>query len=195
MKHGRGQIAVSPWYEVTVMPRGLCLALFVAAGFAGGAAGCGGARAGFDGTTYKDGALAFHVPERPSSWRAVGVEGAALAFRDEAHDAMVLVNGHCGEKDDDAPLVALTNHLILGTTERAVSVEETIPMDGREARHTAMVAKLDGVPRSFDIFVMKKDGCVYDLVYVGAPTSTAAGAPEFERFAHGFRTLRGAEEP
>ena len=30
-------------------------------------------------------------------------------------------------------------------------------------------AKLDGVPMSYDIFVEKKNGCVYDLVYVGRP--------------------------
>ena len=37
-------------------------------------------------------------------------------------------------------------------------------MDGREAMHTVMSAKLDGVPKMFDAYVLKKDGCVYDFV-------------------------------
>ena len=50
-----------------------------------------------------------------------------------------------------------------------------------------MRAKLDGVPMQYDIYVMKKDGCVYDLVYVAPPGRFAAGAADFERFAHGLR--------
>jgi hypothetical protein len=34
---------------------------------------------------------------------------------------------------------------------------------------------------------MKKDGCVYDLVYVAPPARFTAGAADFERFALGLR--------
>jgi hypothetical protein len=50
-----------------------------------------------------------------------------------------------------------------------------------------MRAKLDGVPMQYDIYVMKKDGCVYDLVYVAPPARFTAGAADFERFALGLR--------
>jgi hypothetical protein len=157
------------------------------------ATACGGSRPAFDGTVFRQGAVAFRVPKVPSGWTRVDVTDAALAFRDGAHDGSVLVNARCGEKDGDAPLVALTNQLVMGTTERAQSLEETLPFDGREARHTRMTAKLDGVPRDFDIFVLKKDGCVYDFVYVSAPEHAALGTPEFEGFVRGFHTVRGDE--
>ena len=35
---------------------------------------------------------------------------------------------------------------------------------------------LDGVPMAYDIFVLKKDGCVYDLVYVAPPDAAGQGA-------------------
>jgi hypothetical protein len=172
------------------MLRGVMTAAFASAF----ALACGASRPAFDGTVFRHGTVAFRVPKVPGGWTRMDVTDAALAFRDAANDGSVLVNARCGEKDGDAPLVALTNQLVMGTTERTLTTEETMPFDGREARHTRMTAKLDGVLRDFDIFVLKKDGCVYDFVYVSAPEHAAAGAPEFEGFVKGFHTV-GAEEP
>ncbi len=86
-----------------------------------------------------------------------------------------LFDVRCGQRDDDAPLSALTGHLIMGTTEREFETEEVVPFDRREALHTVLRAKLDGVPMQYDIYVMKKDGCVFDLVYVAPPDRFAAG--------------------
>jgi hypothetical protein len=167
--------------------------------------GCGGARAAFDGTTYRDGAVAFRLPPAPAGWRRIAVTDATLAFRDDAEDASILINARCGDRRADPPLEALRNHLIAGTTERVVSFEETIPFDAREAIHTHVVAKLDGVPMAYDIFVLKKDDCVYDFVRVFAPSRNASEAPSgaraadagaatpgmltFESFVKRFRTL------
>ena len=169
--------------------RGGAIFLFLLLALESSCAGCGSSRASFDGTVYKSGLVAFQVPAVPGGWRKIDVTDAALAFRDDAHDASVLVNGRCAEKDGDAPLLALTNQLVMGTTERSVTVEETIPFDAREARHTRMNAKLDGVLQAFDIFVLKKDGCVYDFVYVGDPERAEAGVADFERFVRGFHTM------
>ncbi|HWL88512.1 MAG TPA: hypothetical protein VNO21_22065, partial [Polyangiaceae bacterium] len=117
------------------------------------AMGCGGSQRSFDGSVYRNGAVVFRVPASPSTWHAIEIGSSALAFRDDSHDAAILVNGRCGGKDDDTPLSALTTQLIMGTTEREFLEEETIPFDGREARHTRLRAKLDGVPRVYDIFV------------------------------------------
>jgi hypothetical protein len=77
----------------------------------------------------------------------------------------------------------------MGTTEREFDVQEVIPFDRREAMHTRLRAKLDGVPMQYDIYVMKRDGCVYDLVYVAPPDRFLDGAGGFERFVAGLRTL------
>jgi len=155
------------------------------------ALGCGGSHRSFDGSIYRSGQVAFRVEAPPSGWRQIQLDDAALAYRDDAHDAVILVNGRCGGKDDDTPLPALTGHLIMGTTEREFLKEETVPFDGREARHTVLRAKLDGVPRVYDIYVAKKDGCVYDFVHV-SPSVQGREADvdaEFARFVGGFRTL------
>jgi hypothetical protein len=153
--------------------------------------------ASFDGAIYRGQGAAFRVPPVPAAWRRIPLPAADLAFRDDAHDASVLINSRCAASDSDTPLVALTAHLVIGTTDRQISREETLPFDGREARHTVMQARLDGVPMSYDIFVLKRDGCVFDFVYVTPPTATtppagASGAAEFEAFVHGFHDLPSA---
>lgn len=152
-------------------------------------AACGGAGATFDGHVYHRGDVSFAVGSVPSSWRQVHVDQDALAFRDDAQQASILVAGQCGVSSDDVPLVALTNQLIMGTTERQYTKEETLSFDGREARHTVLHAKLDGVPLVWDIYVLKKNGCVYDMVYAAPPARFDEGAPSFERFAADFRTV------
>ena len=132
-------------------------------------------RDSFEGGVSARAAVAVRVGPVPPGWRRVRVDGADLAYRDEAREGSALFDVRCGQRDDDAPLSVLTEHLIMGTTERDFVAQETVPFDGREALHTLMRAKLDGVPMQYDIYVMKKDGCVYDLVYVAPPARFTAG--------------------
>ncbi|HEY3593264.1 MAG TPA: hypothetical protein VGL13_05300, partial [Polyangiaceae bacterium] len=139
----------------------LAAALFVGA--------CSGAS--LQGNVYRGDGLAFRVGEIPSNWTRLTVSHVRLAFRDEAAEASVLVNARCGQDGDDVPLLALTKHLFMSFTEREpIEQQAVVSMDGREAMHTILSAKLDGVPKTFDAFVLKKDTCVYDFVCISAPS-------------------------
>jgi hypothetical protein len=152
----------------------------------------GKGKGSFDGSTYRNGTIAFQVPPQPTDWKRIEEEDAILAFRDSGHGASVIVNARCLSADDRTPLVALTNHLLIGATERVYITQEVEPFDGREALHTKLKAKWDGVPMGLDVFVLSKDGCIYDFIYIGAPSAFEQGAATFERFVRGFRTLRGS---
>ncbi|MDP8998671.1 MAG: hypothetical protein M3O46_01010 [Myxococcota bacterium] len=143
----------------------------------------------FDGEVLRKGDLTVHVGPLPPNWRRVEVQGADLAFRDEAREGSTLFSVRCGRRDDDAPLSVLTEHLIMGTTDREFESEERVPLDGREAMHSILRAKLDGVSMQYEIYVMKKDGCLYDVVYVSSPDHFAEGAPDFDRFARGVHAI------
>lgn len=151
-------------------------------------AGCGASRT-FEGGVFRDGNIAFRVEEPPSAWKRIEMKGASLAFRDDERGATILVNARCGI-DGDTPLIALTNHLLIGTTEREVDSQSTEAFDGREALHSVIRAKLDGVPMVFDLFVAKKDGCIYDFAEVSAGAGNRDHLP-FERFVRSFHTLNG----
>jgi hypothetical protein len=148
--------------------------------------GC--ASSGFDGHTYHDEDLRFRVGPIPSAWRPIDVAGARLAFRDDAANSTVAVNGRCKVDGDDVPLASLTQHLFLEFTERTQTSQSTVHLDGREALRTEVSAALDGVKKYYLVYVLKKDSCVYDFMYIAAEPEPAARA-QFERFVQGFATI------
>ena len=119
--------------------------------------------------------------------------GHGFAFRDERDGASIVLNGRCGADGEDVPLEALTQHLFIRFTEREIVEQKVVPFDHREAMRTVLTAKLDGVPMKFEVWVLKKDGCVYDLAYLASPSHFSHGAGEFERFVQGFATVNHAE--
>lgn len=112
-----------------------------------------------------------------------------LAWRNESLHSIVQVNSSC-EADMDVPLAALTNHLLIGFTEREFHSQETRPLDGREALVTHVTAKLDGVPRTMVLVVLKKDGCVYDMALIASDEAALSSArPAFDGFVGEFHTV------
>jgi hypothetical protein len=145
---------------------------------------CGGAH--FNGNVYDDGTLHFRTGPIPATWRPIEADGTLLAFRDDQAPATVAVNGRCGMDGDDVPLPSLTQHLFLQFTERELKSQQELNLDGRAALRTELVGKLDGVPKRFLVYVLKKDGCVYDFWRVSDPGVDDAAA--FEQFVKGFAT-------
>ena len=142
----------------------------------------------FDGQVYRAQNLAFRVGPIPNSWRPIEVDNSLLAFRDEAANATVALNGRCKVDGDDVPLSALTQHLFLQFTERAPGTQTPTRLDGREALRSELTAALDGVSKQYLVYVLKKNGCVYDFMYIAANSEPQSRA-EFERFVQGFATL------
>lgn len=153
-----------------------------------------GAASSFDGTTYRGPSFSFRVGAPPARWQRIDISQAALAFRDDAADATIAVNARCGVDGEDVPLASLTQHLFLAFTEREILAQEVVPFDGREAMHTLVLAKLDGVPKKFDVWILKKDGCVYDLYLIAQPSRYDRAAADFDRFVHGFATVSAHAE-
>lgn len=122
----------------------------------------------FDGQVFRKGDVAFRLQHLPPTWRRIEINDTALAFRDDENAATVAVNGRCGKDAEDVPLASLTQHLFLQFTERTLTAQEVLPLDGREALRTEMVAKLDGVQKYFHVVVLKKDGCVYDFLQIAS---------------------------
>ncbi|MCS6902397.1 MAG: hypothetical protein RMJ98_22340 [Myxococcales bacterium] len=140
----------------------------------------------YDGQVYRGHGLVFRTGPVGDGWVRLEASHGLLAFRDEGARSTILVNGRCGQDGDDVPLTALTAHLFLRFTERKVDEEKLVPFDGREALHTVMTAKLDGVPMRFEVVVTKKDGCVYDFVLIASPETFDSARPKFQRFVDGF---------
>ncbi len=149
-------------------------------------AGCGGERLR-DGV-YRDDEARYRVGALDSEWVPLDVAGQNdLAWHSARLGAVVQVNATC-DPGSDTPLTALTNHLLIGFTERVQTEQSLVPMDGREALRTRLVARLDGVPRALSIVVLKKDDCVYDFALIARPDGAVAEAA-FDAFVAGFSTV------
>src|SRR5579859_3436222 len=110
----------------------------------------------FEAGVLHKGPLRIEIGPVAPTWRRIDVTGADLAFRDDERAGSALFDVRCGGRDNDAPLAILTQNLVMGTTERDIDRQEVMPFDQREAMHTLLRAKLDGVPMQYDIYVMKK---------------------------------------
>jgi hypothetical protein len=142
----------------------------------------------FDGRVYQNDEFAFRVGPTPESWRPIEVDQALLAFRDDQHGATVAVNGRCNVDGDDVPLTSLTHHLFLNFTERQVHSQKRIDVAGRESLRTEITASLDGVAKRYVVYVLKKDGCVFDFMLI-ADTNQVEVQP-FDAFVSGFETVK-----
>jgi hypothetical protein len=155
---------------------GLAIAFLVSA--------CGGPH--FNGSVYDDGKLHFRTGPIPGEWRQIEADGTLLAFHAERAPVTVALNGRCGVDGDDVPLASLTQHLFLQFTDRKQLSQQELQLDGRAALRTELVGKLDGVPKHFLVYVLKKDGCVYDFWRISE--AEADDAASFEAFVRGFST-------
>jgi hypothetical protein len=144
-----------------------------------------------DDGVFADDEAMYEVGDLGPAWDRLDVAGENdLAFVREG-GAVIQVNASC-DPALDIPLAALTNHLLIGFTEREGETRELMQLDGREAMHTHVVAKLDGVPRELLLVVLKKNGCVYDFALVAPPGEAFLTArAEFQTFVGGFRARRG----
>lgn len=131
---------------------------------------------------FEDEHVSYVIGAPGGDWQRMKLEKADVAWHSPRLAAGLFVNSTC-EGVQDAPLVGLTNELLIGSTERDVISQEVIPFSRREALETVLTCKLDGVLRKRILLVIKKDGCVYDLVYDAAPE-------HFDEGLAGYRAVR-----
>lgn len=150
--------------------------------------GCGAA--GLKGREFDNGTVRYRIGRLQSEWKPISVDGSDLSWRNQRDDSLLQISSSCNPRHD-IPLRALRGHLLIGFTEREISSEQLVSVDGREALRTELVAKLDGVVRSMTLFVLKKDMCVYDFVLI-SPSSQASERHRdwFAQFVGDFHTLK-----
>jgi hypothetical protein len=134
---------------------------------------------------FVDDKVQYKLGQPGTGWQQLEIEAANAAWHNPQLGAALLVNSHC-EGVRDAPLEGLTDDLLIGMTEREIIDQQKLMISRREALETVATAKIDGVPRKLTIFVMKKDGCVYDIV-LDAPQGTfEASRVAYARVRDGF---------
>ncbi len=136
------------------------------------------------------GQLCYIVGKLGPDWRVVHQEGTSIGFFNDAIGGVVQANATCRDDGDAAPLEALTRQLLVGYTDRRLLDSSAVELARREALHTRVAVRLDGVPMTLDLYVLKRNGCVFDLSYAAPPARYPEGRAAFARFVGGFADAR-----
>jgi hypothetical protein len=149
--------------------------------------GCAvGCSAGLRDGVVTKGSLRYRVgPPNSASWRKFSLHDndAAWTARDSGH--VMAVNSTCADHGDPS-LDILTNHLVMGFTDRALDARAELTVDGRQALRSFYRARLDGVPVELELLVLKKNGCVHDFSYISPLGQKAALQADFDRLVQAF---------
>jgi hypothetical protein len=162
----------------------------VIAAMGGSCLGCGGSR--LQGTEYRNDELAFRLGPLPPGAELVDSDESLVTLTNRQSGASSAVSARCRLDGDDVPLTALAQHLFLQMTDKKIFLERPLQLDGRDALEVHLSARLDGVSRYLIVFVLKKDGCVYDFVHVdrgGNSSALEADREAFRSMVLGFHTL------
>jgi len=124
-----------------------------------------------------------------SEWQSIKREDGLAGFFNSTSGGVILSNANCRDDAEAAPLSSLTAHLLVGYTERHERSSGLVAIAGREALRSVIDANLDGVPVVLDLYVMKRNGCIFDLSYAAPPASYDSGLADFQRFIEGFIQL------
>ncbi|HZH04065.1 MAG TPA: hypothetical protein VEY30_09785 [Myxococcaceae bacterium] len=151
----------------------------------------GGCSYGLKDGYFVKGDVRYRIAAPPGGWKRLKLADNDVAYvSNDAHHS-VAVNATC-EDHADPPLDVLTQHMLLGFTDREAQASEKVVLDGREGLRSRYVARLDGVPVELDMVVMKKDGCVYDFVYLSPVGKADAQRAFFDSVLRQFAAERRA---
>ena len=134
---------------------------------------------------FVDEARGFRIPLLRDGWRQFEAKGVDLAFRAEPGGQVAGLFVSC-EGQQELPLRILARRLFFGIGAKRVMSQEPVSLNGTEAIHTLLEGRLKDADVMVSSYVAKGRDCVYDLVYVAAPTVFQDRLPAFERFVKGW---------
>lgn len=119
-------------------------------------------------------------------WRPLAHQEAQIAWYNPELSAVIALDSEC-EEHSDLSLEQFTQRLSIDFREWGVESQEQLQLLDRDALHTVVRASIDGVVETrLEIYVVKKNGCIFDLEYIAPPHQFAAGRPAFARVIAGL---------
>jgi hypothetical protein len=151
--------------------------------------GCSAAVGRVIGQQFVSPVYAFEVPLPGDEWQPVADEPSVLTFTHTQLAAGITISVTC-ERERDVPLNVLTRHLFFGFKDMDILHQELQALNGVPALKTVARARLDAREVQVKSYVVRHDGCVYDMVYFARPQDYSRGEPSFEGMMAGWRFLQ-----
>jgi len=120
----------------------------------------------------------------PPSWKATAKDESDQAFRMPSGN-VVTVTSSC-KKNAEAPLEVLTRHLLFGGRKVEIVERKTLTVDGVPGLFSRVRATFDGVRAFLVLFVLSKNGCVFDFSLVSNRMIPDSDIDDFLNFVKSF---------
>lgn len=130
----------------------------------------------------------YTVANPGGDWTRVRPGGADKAWFNDQLGATIYFDSNCKDRYDDGRLADLVTHLTLGLAQGEPLREELLTLDGREALIRVYDGNVDGVSVRVGAMVTKKDLCLYDGLYIAAPSVFEDAWGSFVEVLSGFQT-------
>lgn len=110
-------------------------------------------------------------------------------MRHKHRQAGILINATCGEIPPNRPLTILSRHLFFGVREKKMLREERRALSQGDALEVFLRGEMGTTELLLHSYTMKKDDCVYDLVFFAPPQDYSEVSGEFDAVVRQFRFL------
>ena len=127
--------------------------------------------------------------ERLDSRENAEAEITDISYQSHRTASSVTLNSACREslKARSQPLNNYTKSLLLGITDIDQKEEQEITVNGVPALQTTVQGKMNNEPIKLRAVVIKKDDCLFDLIYVARPQHFPEQENDFTRFVQSLR--------
>ncbi|MFQ5848757.1 MAG: hypothetical protein ACE5IQ_13935 [Candidatus Methylomirabilales bacterium] len=141
---------------------------------------------------YVDEGKSFRVRLPRGGWQIIESPGADLALQDTRSQARMAVSAGCPARETGS-LSALVRHLFFGLRHVKQVRQEPILLDGVAGLETVIRGQWEGAPIQVRSVVIRRKGCLYDLLFVAPPETFGAHSADFDALLEGWQFL--SEEP
>jgi hypothetical protein len=112
-----------------------------------------------------------------------------VAFQSKKTASIISLSSACRHSRDyeDKDLQTLTNTLLLGSSDVTLRDEKDLSLNGVPALQTTIEGKINGEEVKLRAVVIKRQTCVYDLVFVARPKTFDSNVEDFSHFVASLR--------
>jgi len=148
--------------------------------------GCAAASGRVVDGVYVDAAKGIRVDLPRSGWQVTQSPGADLVLRHTGADTSMAVSASCPEQERGS-LPALARHVFFGLRQVEWLRQEPIVLDGVAGLETVVRGRAEGAPVQVRSVVIRRKGCLYDLIFVAPPETFEARGADFDAFLAGWQ--------
>lgn len=112
-----------------------------------------------------------------------------LAFQSKSTASIISLNSACRPswRGDEPNLQEFSRQLLLGITDQGQRTQDQVDVASVPALRTTVDGKMSGRTVKLQTVVLKKEECVYDLMYVAQPDRFESQNDIFSRFVASLR--------